>query len=427
MHTLGCPKNDADSRSVRRRLQLHGVRLVDEPAEATHIIINTCGFISDAKKDSIDAILSTCAGFPSAQVLVMGCLVERYREHLRREMPEVAGWFGVADDKVCQQIALALKSHGEHGSGRGLITGPASAAFAYLKISDGCDEGCTFCAIPAIKGKYRSVTVARILEEADLCLTEGARELILVGQDTTRWKSDGLDLRGLVDLLGTDERVQWVRVMYLQPGGVNPAFLEFMGEHDKLCRYLDIPFQHCHPEMLRRMARRGDGESYLRLLRSARAMMPDVSVRSTFIVGFPGETDREFGDLLDFVEEARFDYAGAFVYSPEEGTTAAGYRPRVRRSSALLRLNRLNELILEISETEHRKLLGTEMDVMVESLEAEEGPAVAVGRTQGQAPEVDGVTYLEGQRPQGLEPGCLVKAKITAVVGHDLIGELSVA
>ncbi|OFV85334.1 MAG: hypothetical protein A2W26_03455, partial [Acidobacteria bacterium RBG_16_64_8] len=385
------------------------------------------GFIQDAKEESIEAILNACAQFPEKRVLVMGCLVERYREELTGGIPEVAGWFGLANDKVYGEIARALLVGAGRPADKERTARVSRAGHAYLKISDGCDEGCTFCAIPGFKGGYRSVPTAQILDEADACLADGARELILVGQDTTRWNCDGLGLKGLIELLGSDDRVRWIRVMYLQPTRVHRAFLEFMAADSKLCGYLDVPFQHSHPEVLRLMGRSGDGMSYLSLLRLARETVPEVSIRSTFIVGFPGESEERFRHLLDFAEKARFDYAGGFVYSPEEGTAAAERTPVVARAVAKKRLNRLNALVLEVSESQHRALLGRELDVMVDTVEEEGKETVIVGRTPGQAPDVDGVTYLEGQRPHGLGPGDVVRARITAVVGYDLMGEFCAA
>ena len=399
--------------------------MVDDPAESTHILLNTCGFIREAKEESIKAILSASAQYPGQTLMVMGCLVERYRDELREGIPEVDAWFGLAEADVQSKVRDAVL--GERGVlppeavGRSVSGG----AHAYLKISDGCDESCSFCAIPGIKGPYRSATTEDILREAEECLAEGARELILVGQDTTRWTNGGLTLSGLVDLLAADDRLRWIRLMYLQPARVDDSFLEFMASHKKLCPYLDLPFQHSHPEIVRHMGRRGDGETYLGLLGRARRLMPHVSVRSTFIVGFPGETEEHFAHLVSFVKKARFDYAGGFVYSPEEGTEARGLRPRVGRSVAGRRLNHLNDVLGETAEREHRGLIGREFEVMIDVIDRERrtGGTVAVGRTRGQAPDVDGVTYVEGRVPRGSAPGDLVAVKISSVVGCDLIGE----
>ncbi len=420
VHTLGCPKNEADSRALARVLASSGVLLAAGPEQATHILINTCGFIKDAKEESIAAILDACGAYPDKKVLVMGCLVERYREELRAGIPEVESWFGLAGDS--ERAALVGLLGGHRGGETTLTAGRSS--YAYLKISDGCDEPCSFCAIPAIKGGYHSVSADEVLREADACLNEGARELVLVGQDTTLWRSGALDLTGLIDLLAADERVRRLRVMYLQPERVDDSFLGYMANRSKLCRYLDVPFQHSHPEVLRRMCRGGDGESYLGLVERARRLMPDVSVRTALIVGFPGETDEQFEHLMDFVERAEFDYAGGFVYSPEEGTPAAGLRPRVRKAVAGKRLNRLNAALLAGSEHRHQVLVGSRVEVMIDSLDPEElGEGVAaVGRTAAQAPDVDGVTYVEGTLPSGTAPGDMVMVTVESVVGFDLVG-----
>ncbi len=330
--TLGCAKNEADSRSVMRHLLAAGVTVTDDPETATHILVNTCGFIQDAKEESINAVLDACASYPGREVLVMGCLVERYQAELAEGIPEVAGWFGVAGPELQTRLLAALGGPCDGVEVASVRIVPTQSAFAYLKISDGCDEPCTFCAIPGIKGKYESLGLDEIKAEAAACLAEGVRELVLVGQDTSRWSSDGLDLVDLVEVLAKDTRVRRIRLMYLQPDGVTERLLGYMAGQPKLCRYLDIPLQHSHPEMLRAMARSGDGESYLALLGRARGLMPDVTIRSTFIVGFPGESERHFSHLLDFVSHAAFDYAGGFVYSPEEGTKAAGLKPRGQQS-----------------------------------------------------------------------------------------------
>ncbi len=424
--TLGCSKNDADSRGLMRGLVAAGVEVVADPEGATHIIVNTCGFIQDAKEESIAAILEVCEEYPDKKVLAIGCLVERYQKELADGMPEVSGWLGVLAADTGERLLKEIL--GDRSVGHGLTAGdtPGAKAYAYLKVSDGCDEGCTFCAIPGIKGAYVSLSTEEILREADVCLSEGARELVLVGQDTTRWKSEGLDLRGLIDVLASDRRVRRIRVMYLQPTRVDEEFMVFMAEHAKLCKYLDVPFQHSHKEILRRMGRRGDADSYMHLLRRAREMMPSVAARSTFIVGFPGETERHFEHLLDFVQRAEFDYGGAFIYSPEEGTVAARLGPVVERATSQRRFNSLNRALLELGEVRREGLVGAECEVIIDCADADEfiEGAGAVGRTEGQAPEVDGVTYVMGTGASGLVPGDIVRVKMTEVLGCDLVGEI---
>jgi ribosomal protein S12 methylthiotransferase len=424
--TLGCAKNEADSRALGRRISAVGIPVVGDPSEATHIVVNTCGFIQEAKEESIEAILSVCADNPGKRVLVMGCLVERYRDELSKGIPEVSGWFGVIGEEMAGLLVGGLTP----GTGRTRTTTANASgrgkSYAYLKISDGCDEGCAFCAIPGFKGGYESVPTAEILDEADACLSEGARELVLVGQETSRWQSDGLELKGLIDRLSEDQRVKRLRVMYLQPARLDDSFLEFMAGHSKLCRYVDVPFQHAHDEMLRRMGRRGDAATYRALLGRARSLMPDVALRSTFIVGFPGERREHFEALMDFVRDAKFDYGGAFVYSPEEGTVAVALRPRIGRSVALERLNLLSEAILDGGVSQRARLVDTELEVMIDSVGDEEmiEGADAIGRTCGQAPEVDGVTYVRGALCRCVAPGDIVRVRISEVIGCDLVGEI---
>ncbi len=431
LHTLGCPKNEADSRSIRRALVTAGVAVVDDPEQATHILLNTCGFIREAKEESIAVILDTASAYPDKRILVMGCLVERYREELAREIPEVTAWFGLAAGPDETELVRALggvpvrwAEPGEDGPGTG-TGGLHKASFAYVKISDGCDEMCTFCAIPGIKGPYHAATPAEILREADACLAEGAKELVLVGQDTARWQSGGLDLAGLSGLLARDPQLAWLRVMYLQPEHLTEDFLEHMGRQEKLCRYLDLPLQHSHPDVLRRMGRAGEGDSYLRLLERARRIVPDVALRSAFIVGFPGETEAHFQHLLDFVREAEFDYAGGFIYSPEEGTPAARLKPAIPRRVARERLNRLNLVLEEVAERRHNRQVGENVDVMIDSLGADDGGGEgqeATGRTRGQAPEVDGLVHIEGALPGGARVGDVIRVTIEAAVGYDFVG-----
>jgi ribosomal protein S12 methylthiotransferase len=332
----------------------------------------------------------------------------------------VAGWFGLSETE-----ALVRFVSGD--SPESALPGVAPATtvpFAYLKISDGCDEMCTFCAIPSIKGPYYSVSASDIVAEARACLDEGARELILVGQDTAVWREGDLGLAGLVRLLLQDERVDRVRLMYLQPEHVTDELLEYMAGEPRLCSYLDVPFQHADPEVLRRMGRWGDARAYLELLEKARRLMPDVTVRSTFIVGFPGETDEQFEGLLDFVREAEFAYAGGFIYSPEEGTSAAALKPRIKASTKSKRLTRLTGLLASTAEARQRELIGSLVEVMIDSLQADDMPegCVAVGRTAGQAPEVDGVTFIESGLPEGCRPGSIVSVRINDVIGYDLVG-----
>jgi ribosomal protein S12 methylthiotransferase len=413
-------------------LSAAGVDIAGEPGDATHILLNTCGFIREAKEESIAAILDVTARYPDKKVLVMGCLVERYRDELRRGIPEVAAWFGLVGGPDEPELVRLLGGAGTDGGlpGGGGECGARSAraaalpSYAYVKISDGCDELCTFCAIPGFKGGYHAAGLREILRDADACLAGGARELVLVGQDTARWDSADTDLVGLAEALAADPRLSWLRVMYLQPDHVSESFLEYMGRDGKLCAYLDIPLQHSHPDVLRRMGRAGDGDSYLELLARARRLVPGVAVRSAFIVGFPGETEAHFEHLLDFAREAEFDYAGGFIYSPEEGTAAARLKPAVPKRVARERLNRLNQVLAETAEAIHARQVGSTAEVMIDAIGRDdevEGPEAA-GRTKGQAPEVDGVVHIEGPLPDGVRVGDVIKVTIDAAIGYDFVG-----
>jgi ribosomal protein S12 methylthiotransferase len=424
--TLGCPKNEADSQALGARLRASGVKVLQDPEGASHILLNTCGFIEDAREESIDAVLAAVQGFSEARILVMGCLVERYREELRVGIPEVDGWYGPADVSALHERLAKEAGDTAHGVRRVL---PASAArvparsFAYIKISDGCDHLCSFCAIPQIKGPYYAVSPEEILENVRRELADGVRELVLVGQDTAIWRREDVDLLGLVELLAEDARVARVRLMYLQPEHVNARLLEFMATHSKLCRYLDVPFQHASRPVLERMGRAGDRASYLALLRKARALMPDVSLRTTFIVGFPGETDDDVDTLLEFIAEARFEHAGVFAYSEEEGTRAALLPHRIPKVVARERLAVVAGAISDAAERAIAEHVGDVVHVVVDRLADDDGPegTYAVTRTCGQAPEVDGLTFLVGCRPPHLEVGDTIRVLLTESIGYDLL------
>ncbi len=424
--TLGCPKNDADSQALAAQLRASGVEVLQQPENASHVLLNTCGFIEDAREESINAILSAAQESAQAEILVMGCLVERYREELTAELPEVSGWYGLGD--VSQLHKRLMEEAGapnlDAGSRDSAITSGPPRSFAYIKISDGCDHLCSFCAIPQIKGPYRAVSTDEILDNVRREVGEGVRELVLVGQDTAIWEWGGLELLDLVDLVAADDRVTRVRLMYLQPEHVGPRLLESMAVHDKLCRYLDIPFQHAARSVLSRMGRAGDGASYLALLERARDLMPDVSLRTTFLVGFPGETDDDVDELLSFIAEARFEHAGVFAYSPEEGTRAALLPQRVPEAVVRERLGVVAGAISDAAERAVAERVGDLADVLVDRFDDDEGPegTYAVARTRGQAPEVDGVTFLVGSRPPDLKVGDTLRVLLAESIGYDLVG-----
>ncbi|NLT34701.1 MAG: 30S ribosomal protein S12 methylthiotransferase RimO [Gaiellales bacterium] len=431
---MGCPKNDADSRGLARAVQQRGVPLATQPDHAEFIVINTCGFIREATTQSLDAIMEATSAYPQAKLVVVGCLVERFRAALEADIPEVAAWFGVEQvEETAAWIAAEACPPGDGMPGSQVgpavavsaLVPPSGGAWGYVKVSDGCDHLCSFCAIPLIKGPYHALPLEQVLEQANVVLAAGARELVMVGQDTALWRDGRRGLAEMVEELARDPRVAWLRFMYLQPEHVGRELLELIAQHPKVCHYLDLPFQHAAAAVLRRMRREGDGATHLALLRRAETLMPDVSLRSTFIAGFPGETEEDFEELLCFVREACFDHAGCFGFSPEEGTEAFELRPRVGVKEVRRRLARLSSLLLDVAEEKAATLVGRQVEVLIDGPAGQGSPpdAVAVGRTYRQAPEVDGVTYVSRAAPVQVPLGALVRAVVVDTLGSDLIAE----
>ncbi len=425
IQTLGCPKNDADSDTLEMRLRAAG----HSPAptdDADVVIVNTCGFIDAAKEESIAAILDATAAahLRGSRVAAVGCLVERYGDELAAEIPEVDIWCGLDH----APLLTALRRAGEradHQDDAPAATTPTLSVpvprrprpvSAYLKISDGCDRRCAFCAIPLIKGDHQTVPAAEVLRAARARLAAGARELVLVGQDTSRWKEPGwggVD-RLLAELAALEPSPVWLRLLYLQPDGVTERLLDAMAAH--AVPYLDLPLQHASGAVLRRMRRSGDGAAHLALLERIRAALPGAAVRSTFITGFPGETDAEFQELVSFVEEAGLAVAGVFVYDEQEGTAAADMPGAVPHGVALERAALLGEVIDRTATAYWEALSGAEVEVLVErgTTRAE---GTAVGRMALQAPDVDGRTTLAGVR---CRRGDLVRAVVHDTLGYDV-------
>ena len=435
MISLGCPKNLVDSEIMLGELRARGYEIVADAEEADTVIVNTCGFIEEAKQESIDAILEVAgekaaAGGEGKRLLVAGCMVNRYGAELSREIPEIDGFVGLDDlrrvDEVVRLGADAPEAPKpahlvfDHTAPRTLTT----RGYAYLKVAEGCNNPCTFCAIPQWRGRFRSRTVDSLVAEAKALEQTGVRELCLIAQDTTRYGEDlGLGKHGLTRLveavLGETE-IPWVRFLYAYPTTLDDELLRLMGSEERFCSYLDMPLQHSHPEILKSMRRGGRRERYLRLLERARELVPDVHLRSTFIVGFPGESEDRFSDLLGFVEEARLDHLGAFVFSPEPDTPAAELPARVPRRVAARRRERLMELQEPIALERRRRLEGRRLRVLVEGPH-EETEHLLQGRHQGQAPEIDGRILIN----DGLAPaGSFAEVEITKAYADDLVGRI---
>ena len=383
------------------------------------VVVNTCGFIDAAKEESIAALLEALdfAHQRGARVAAVGCLVERYREELAADLPEVDLWCGLDTAPLLAALSEA-GAGGEGAEGHGAavpVPRRPRPVTSYLKISDGCDRRCAYCAIPLIKGDYETVSAAEVLRSARAALAAGARELVLVGQDTSRWAQPGWGglERLLAELKALAPAPLWLRLLYLQPDGIDDALLEAVSRH--AVPYVDVPLQHASGAVLRRMKRRGDGSRHLELLAGIRAALPGVAVRSTFIAGFPGETDEEFDELLAFVREAGLAAAGVFPFDAQEGTPAATLPGQVPPALAFARAARLGEVIDVVAAGFWEALVGRPLDVLIERGASADG--VAVGRSPLQAPDIDGRTFVRGARTRR---GQLVRAVASGSVGYDV-------
>jgi ribosomal protein S12 methylthiotransferase len=416
--TLGCSKNLVDSQKLLRQLQAGGYSVTAESPDPSEIvIINTCGFIHDAREESIDTIIRYAEAVRKegrGRLFVMGCLVERYRQELEAAMPEVKEWFGV--NKPGEIInRLGLVYHPEL-TGERVMTGPEH--YAYLKIAEGCDRACSFCAIPDIRGRYISTPVDDLVAEAEFLASRGVRELILIAQDLTQY---GLDLSGrqmlpeLVRRLTAVDGIGWIRLHYLYPADFPHEILDMMQSEPKICRYIDIPIQHIADPVLKIMRRSHDSRETRALLRDIRTKLPDAAIRTTVIAGHPGETEKEFDELLEFIEEFRFDRLGAFRYSHEENTYSfLNYADDIPEKTKERRVARIMELQQRISAEKNASLAGTVMKVIIDRKEG----LFHVGRSQYDSPDVDQEILITSS--EKIEPGTFIDVKITGSTEFDL-------
>jgi ribosomal protein S12 methylthiotransferase len=431
--SLGCSKNTVDSESMAQLLGGAGYRATDKPGEAEVLIVNTCGFIGPAKKESVGALNQLAEGKKRGQMLIAaGCLSQRYGAELMKWVPGLDGligarrWMDIVDfvgklrERPHPEPLYHLPDEArvvgsdEHGALRAAVQG----ASAYLKIADGCRRPCAFCAIPLIKGTAVSRPIESILGEARQLEAQGVRELILIAQDTTDYGHD-LGLReGLSTLLEqltlAAPGLDWIRIMYAFPGYVTDRLIETMATHPQIVRYLDMPLQHGHPSTLRRMRRPANVEWVHKTLAKMRAAMPDLALRSTFIVGYPGETEEEFQALLDFVEELRFDRVGVFTFSFEPGTESAQYGDPVPEEVKGERRDRLMALQQRLSLEKNQAQIGKTLNVLVEG----SGDGLSVGRSYRDAPEIDGLVIVDGEAPVGE----MVPVRISGAMAYDLSG-----
>ncbi len=443
--SLGCPKNLVDSEVMMGQLKKHGYELTTAREDADVIVVNTCGFIQSAKEESINTILEMAELKDTAnlkRLVVAGCLVERYRQDLLNQLPEVDAVLGTSEiEKIVAAVdptAVAAQDAAFVASNawmtRGLPTylydedSPRLLAtpkhFAYLKIAEGCDHTCAFCAIPQMRGNYRSRRAGSILREAEQLAAQGVKELVLISQDSTQY---GLDLGikdGLSDLLRSLARidgVEWIRVMYTYPNSLSDATLAAMAEESKVCNYLDMPLQHASANVLKRMRRGGNRQLLEKLLNRARQFVPEITLRTTLIVGFPGETDEDFEELMQFVRDVEFDRVGVFTYSDEEGTHGYELDGKVPARAMRSRRAKLMREQAKISKRRNKELIGKRFRALLEGV-SQETELLLQARLESQAPEVDGhVLINEVPEDFSSQPGDFIEIEITEAHEYDLV------
>ena len=431
MISLGCPKNQVDGEALLAKLSQAGYNIVNTIEDSDVMIVNTCGFIEDAKTEAIETILEVAqykeAGLISA-IVVTGCLAERYQDEILKEMPEVDAVIGIGANadivKVCDKALCGIKTSSYPNkcylpldSERVLST---PSHWAYLKISEGCDNKCSYCAIPGIRGRFRSRDMDSVVDEARLLASKGVKELILVAQDTTKY---GQDLYGeysldkLLKRLVKIDGIEWIRLFYCYPQRITDSLIETIAAEEKICNYIDIPLQHADKNVLKSMNRVGDAEEYKALIEKMRKAIPDLALRTTFMVGFPGETEEQFANLSDFVKEVKFDKMGCFAFSPEEDTPAYDMDNQIDDDVKKRRQEILMNTQFYITEASNKNRVGNVYKVIVDNID----DGKYVGRSYMDSPEIDsGIIFTSDKK---INIGEFVFVKITDYDGYDLIGE----
>ena len=431
MISLGCPKNQVDGEILLSKLKNAGFKIVGEIEESDVMVINTCGFIESAKQEAIETILEVGeykkAGLISA-IVVTGCLAERYQDEILKEMPEVDAVIGIGSNadivKVCQKALVGIKTSQFLDkcllpmSGERMLSTPSH--WAYLKISDGCDNRCSYCAIPSIRGAFRSRELEDIVDEAKELASRGVKELILIAQDTTKYGQDlygeyKLDvlLKELVKING----IEWIRLYYCYPERITGSLIDVIANEEKICKYIDVPLQHANKTVLKNMNRAGDAESYSSLIAKMRKAIPDLALRTTFMVGFPGETDSQFENLCDFVKDIKFDKMGSFTFSPEEDTPACEMDNQIDEEVKLRRQEILMDAQYTITEDVNKSRLGKKYKAVIDEFDGES----YIGRAYFDSPEIDSGIIISSDKK--LSVGEFYDVLITDYDGYDLKGK----
>ena len=450
--SLGCPKNLVDSEDLLAALSKEGFHFSPDASDAEVVLVNTCGFIEEAKKESIEEILRLRhIKDEGKKLLVFGCLAKRYGKELISEIPEIDALWGVGEeDKIVEYCKSAVISRKAGKSASRDMKRPRTVdhrlstfPYAYLKIAEGCSRGCTYCVIPSIRGPYRSLEPDKILRAAKRHIGSGVKELIIVAQDTANYAREfkGYDLASLIRDISSIDGDFWLRLLYLYPSSINDKLMSAIADNKKVCKYLDIPFQHSEDGILRAMGRSGTRGSYVSLIRRIRKAVPDVTLRTTFMVGFPGETENDFTGLKNFVEEMRFERLGVFTYSKEEGTQAAKLKGNVPARTGKIRRDEIMRVQSRISLEKNMALIGKRFRAIVDEVRGD----AAIARLSSQAPEIDGVVFIERSkgekvkkskggeaktirpsdfRASGLKAGEFVNLEIEDAYDYDLKGEI---
>src|SRR5262249_2959988 len=443
MVSLGCPKNLVDSEVMMGLLGRQGYELTTDSQAADVLVVNTCGFIDSARQESVDTILEMAQLKQTGKLqrlIVAGCLVERYREELQREIPDIDACIGVNQLKEIESLIepnwhriLPVYSEGSAAPELFLYdeTTPrlrATAPFtAYVKIAEGCDHTCAFCIIPKLRGVFRSRSPESILNEVEMLAAQGVKEFVLISQDTTNYGADlGLTngLARLLDSIANVRGVEWLRFLYCYPTAITDELLEVMASRPNVCNYFDIPLQHASRQLLARMRRGGNRDAYERMIRRIRERVPGVAIRTTFIVGFPGESTKDFEELLDFVRVGQFDRVGVFTYSDEENSAAFDLGDKVDSAIARRRVQRLMKEQARISRRRNSRLVRTRVKVLLEG-KSKESDLLLEGRMESQAPEIDGSVLINDlHEGRDVRPGDFVTVEITEAQEYDLIGRI---
>ena len=434
--SLGCDKNLVDSEVMLGLLDAKGYQIVDDETQADVMVINTCCFIHDAKEESIQTILDMARYKEEGRLkalVVTGCLAQRYKQEIIDEIPEVDVVLGTTSyDKIVEAVEEALEGKSEVELAdidalplpetKRLVT--TGGHYAYLKIAEGCDKHCTYCIIPKVRGNYRSVPMERLIKEAQELADQGVKELILVAQETTVYGQDiygEKSLHKLLKELCQIKGIRWIRLLYCYPEEIYDELIQVMKEEKKICHYLDLPIQHASDRILKRMGRRTSKAQLVGIITKLRREIPDIVLRTSLITGFPGETEEDHQELMEFVDEMEFDRLGVFTYSPEEGTPAETMEGQVPEELKEERRDEIMELQQEISLEKGNNRIGQELLVMIEGKVS--GESAYIGRTYGDAPKVDG--YMFVQTGELLVTGDFAKVKVTGAMEYDLIGELA--